>query len=98
MKIKSKRFRDVAGSGPYLLHMTREQLELVAAVLYVTRLGVGSKYRQAASTLIDVVEEIFDGGFFEQASDAVNMHVSITENDGNTVVAQFDHKNVAIEV
>lgn len=96
MKIYSRPEGQVYGEGAYSIAVDIEELELIAAFLYVTRLGKGT-YKAAAYKLMTTVESIFDDGFLELSSDSIDLHVSqIDARD--TIIEQFDNSEIIFEV
>lgn len=97
MKICSRPDETVAGSGPYTLRMDFNELQLIGALMYVTRLGSGSEYREAAHKIINTIEDMFGGDFLDDASSDVNMCVSLVDDDDDTI-EQYHNSIIVIEV
>lgn len=101
MKIKSRNTDIPAvssgGAGKYTLNTTFEELQYIAALLYVTRLG-GGTYKGAAFDLINTIEGLFDEDFLEQAATDVNFYVSIVGDDGITIMESYPYTEVCLEV
>ena len=55
-KIVSRQNNSAAGDGEFTLQVSREELELIASTLYITRLN-GGKYGYAARSLLDTIDE-----------------------------------------
>jgi len=70
------------GTGSNTLNLTDEQLELVMALVYNCRLGTGTPYSQAAFELIGLIEDEFGDDFMQDASDNVNLQVTIEDEHG----------------
>jgi hypothetical protein len=97
MKIQSRPETAVAGSGEFTLRMSFEELQLIATLMYVTRLGSGSVYRVAAAKLLDTISDIFGDDFFEESSNDINLHISITGDDDD-IIEQIASSHIIIEV
>ena len=69
-------------SNSYWVNMTPEELKLVAALLWKVRLGMGNKFKQAASTLSEGIDECAGVLFSEDASDEVGVYFSLEDMDG----------------
>lgn len=95
-KIISRPDDQPAGEGEYLVRMDFEQLQYIGALVYNTRLGT-DLYKEAAFRLVGVMDELFGDDFLEDASQAVNLTISIEDNRGN-VIEQHGHDNICIEV
>lgn len=64
--------------------MTDEELELISAFLWVTRLGRHvSPHRDAAFSLMTKIEELKGDKFMEHAALDVDMKVDIIDSNGN---------------
>jgi hypothetical protein len=98
MKIQSRPEEAVAGSGEFTLRMSFEELQLIGTLMYITRLGVGSVYKQAAAKLLDTITEIFDDDFFDESAMDVDLHISITSDEDDDIIGQYPCANVIIEV
>lgn len=99
MKIFSRPESVVAGSGNYTIKMDFEELQLIAAVLFITRLGSGSPYRDAALKLLTTLEQgLFDSDFTAEAGDDVDLSISVLSDDGDTILKQYHHSTICIEV
>jgi hypothetical protein len=67
-----------------LVTLSFEELQLVGAFLWVTRLGKSvSPYSDAAFTLMDKIEELMGNDFLEHAGIDVDMKVDILDQQGN---------------
>ena len=89
MKITSRPPQDdieTIGSGKMRVLMTTEQLELLAAFLWSTRLGKQSDYSQAAFELLELLGNEFSDYFVEDAASLVNLQVIIEDSHGARVV------------
>lgn len=98
MKIVSRPEDQVAGEGPYSMRLSFEELELLAALLYVIRIGDGI-YQDAALQLLTTVEELSDGDheFLEDSANIVNLTVSVLDDDDD-IIEQHSYENICIEV
>lgn len=65
-----------------LAKFTNDELQLIAALMYQTRLGFGSKYKQAAKDIMDKIESTLGDDFCHDASLTVNPHVEVLDNSG----------------
>jgi len=75
-----------------------EDLQLMCAYLYITRLGDGV-YKASAYKLITVIEDYFGSDFLEEAADKINMIISkVDDDDGDTILEQFDNRVIVLEV
>ena len=73
------------GTGPLAVMMTQEQVELIAALVYQCRLGMGTIYSTAAFQLSETIENAFGSDFMEDASNAVNLQVIMEDGTGSIV-------------
>jgi hypothetical protein len=96
MRIQSRPEEAPYGAGAYTLSMDREELEYIASMLYVTRLGKGT-YKAAAFKLLQTMEEIFDDDFPEEAAKNVDLMVSVVTAD-DTITEQHHHSTICLEV
>lgn len=63
--------------------LTNEELELICAFLYPTRLGKGiSPYRDAAFTLMEKIEALKGSPFIDTAAANVNLMIDVLDNHG----------------
>ena len=85
------------GSGAYTLKVDMEELQLIGALVSITRLGHGSPYRDAAFKLMTSLEDEFGVDFTEDSSDAVDLSVSHVD-DCDTILEQFHHSEIVLEV
>lgn len=66
-----------------LASFTKDELELIASLMYQTRLGFGSKYKQAARDIMDKIDSAMnDDDFCHTASLVVNPHIEVLDNSG----------------
>lgn len=64
--------------------ITEEELELISAFLWITRLGKGvSVHRDAAFSLMTKIEELKGDKFMEHAALDVDMKVDVIDSNGN---------------
>lgn len=79
------------GPGPYLLALNLDQLELVAALISLVRLGQGHKYREAAYELSTMLDEVAgDLDFTFAAFNKVDPHVTIDTLTGEETYPASD--------
>ena len=97
MKICSRPQEDTLGEGQFTLKVDMAELELIGALVYVTRLGRGAPYKEAAYKLMTALEDEFGVDFTEDAANSVNLHVSKVD-DCDTVIEQFHHSEIVLEV
>lgn len=97
MKIISRPDDMPAGEGPFLLKMTAEELQYIGSMLWNTRLGDDSIYKEAAFKLTNTMEELFGEDFLQDASDVVDMSISVVD-DQNNVIAIHHNSALCIEV
>jgi len=92
LKIRSRPLLEniQVGHGPYSINVTFEELQLIGAYLFTTRLGQGSVYKRSALNLLNALDEVFDEDFTENAFTDVGLTIShVDPNDTiiNTLVA-----------
>jgi len=87
---------DTVGSGPYLMRMEIEELQLLATFLWVTRLGKGP-YKEAAFNLMNNIDALMGDDFMQEASEDVNMSISIVD-DMDQVQSSHSYHEICIEV
>jgi hypothetical protein len=63
--------------------LSHEELQLISAFLYVTRLGSGSPYRDAAFALMNRIENHFGDDFLPDAAADVDMKIDIIDQQGH---------------
>ena len=97
MKISSRPGEEPAGEGAYTLRMDLEELQLISAYLYNTRLGLNA-YQMAAFKLMHTIESLFGDDFTEDAASSVDLYVSKLGVDGDTIIEQYHNTEVAFEV
>ena len=98
MKNSSEPIDYIAGTGQYTVKMDIAELQLIAAVLNITRLGKGSIYRTATrKLLLTISDELFDEDFLGQAAKEVNLYVSVVDADGN-IIAKHHNDEICVEV
>lgn len=71
-----------AGGG---VNFNTDELQLIAALLYYTKLGFGSKYKEAAKTILDKIETI-DRDFAESAATIVDPHIEVLDSTGYPIM------------
>lgn len=71
-----------AGGG---VNFNTDELQLIAALLYCTKLGFGSKYKEAAKTILDKIETI-DPDFAESAATIVDPHIEVLDSTGYPIM------------
>lgn len=76
----------VIGGGSNLLKLTDEQLELIAALVCSCRLGQHT-YANAAYEIVDMIETVYGSDWMHDASDNVDLQVTIEDNNGDVVFA-----------
>jgi len=90
MKIKSRPDADDdagIGTGFHRLQLDDAQLELVAALVYQCRLGQRTPYSVAAMELGDLIESYMGSDFSDNASNNVDLHVTIEDDFGGVVLS-----------
>jgi len=98
MKIVSRPEETVIGNGQFTIKLDLEEIQLMCAYLYITRLGDGT-YKQAAYKLMTSLEDTFGSDFFEEACELVDMQISrVDDDDGDTILEQFDNSSIVLEV
>ena len=96
MKIVSRPFEQPMGSGSYTLKMDFEDIQLLSAYLYITRLGDGV-FKQSAYKLLNTFEDTFGSDFLEEAAEEVDMIISrVDDEDGDTILEQFDNSSIVL--
>jgi hypothetical protein len=96
MKIRSRATPETFGEGDYTFNLSFEEVQLIAAFLYVTRLGEGV-YKPAALSLLNMFEDAFDEDFNMEASEDVGLSVSVV-NEHGTIIDTFDDDHFILEV
>jgi hypothetical protein len=89
MKITSRPKQDdieTIGEGTMRVLLTQEQLELIAAFVYNTRLGKQSDYSQAAFEILELLSNEFGDDFIDDAATLVNLQVVIEDSHGARIV------------
>lgn len=95
MPIMSSRPDD---SGLDVAELTLDELELISAFLYITRLGHNvSPYRDAAASLLEKIAEMLGDDFISDASDNVDLVMHIVDANGN-VDRSVGHAFIEIDV
>ena len=88
----------VIGDGENLLRVTDEELELITAYLYVTRLGKPGIYKAAAFSLSVAISDALGDDFSEEAYNNVMPTISIEDSQGNTVRRLTDDEDFVLEL
>jgi hypothetical protein len=96
MNICSREYDEPAGEGEFTLRMTVEELQVISAMLYVTRLGPGT-YQRASMKLMGTIEQITDKDFQARAADDVDLHVTQVD-DSERTVAILNRYQIILEV
>ena len=96
MKLASRPEDTTFGDGEYTLKLTFEQLEFLASMAYLTRLGDG-EYKAAVFDLINTLEEAFDEDFLEEAFDNVSPNFSVVDDGGDTIDS-YHGNQICIEI
>ena len=60
----------------------KEELELIAALMYNVRWGAGIKYKQAAFRILEKLDNLHDDDFCQNASLCVDPHIIILDSQG----------------
>lgn len=87
MKIRSRPDDDseiAIGSGEFLIAFSDEQLELIAALLWCTRLG-NRPYEVAASEILDILEIVKGVNFPQNAFAAVCPKIAEINSNSSTI-------------
>ena len=81
-----------------LEELNHDELCLISAFLYQTKLGSGiSSYRDAAFSLLDKISDIMGDDFVADAADDVDMQIVIQDSAGN-MIDRVAASNVEFEV
>jgi len=96
MKLSSRPDAMVVGSGPYTMKFELQDLELIGALLFITRLGNGT-YKMAAYNMINSIESLLGEDFLEEASANVTPVFSVVDDRGD-IIEQHSHDDICIEV
>lgn len=88
---------DIVGSGPFLMRFDIEELQLIASLLFVTRLGKGDLYKEAAFRLMDNIDTMMGDDFMEESADDVNAYFSVVDDQDN-ILASHHFTDICIEV
>lgn len=79
--------RTITSRPPLSLDMStadfnEDELQLIAALMYHTKLGFGSKYKTAAKTILDKIETKIDPDFADTASSLVDPQIEVLDSAG----------------
>lgn len=75
-----------------------EELQLISAFLWSTKLGRGvSPYRDAAFTLMTKIEDMMGQDFIQESSEDVDLQIAIVDSAGNQI-DRVSATNVEFEV
>ena len=99
MKIRSRATSDPiaqGGSGQYLLALDRNALRLIAALMYVTRLG-STQYKSAAFEVFQAIEHATNIDFVEESFNFVLPEITETTDRG-APLRRIGSSNFIIEV
>jgi len=77
----------VIGTGNITLQLDSAELELIAALIYHTRLGQRTPYSVAAYTLLSKVTDTFGDDFCDDAAASVDLQVTIEDDQGGVVLS-----------
>lgn len=77
----------VIGEGSHQLMLDEKELELVAALIYQTRLGQRTPYSVAAYTLISKISDVYGDDFLDDSAKAVDLQVTIEDDTGSVVLS-----------
>lgn len=97
MKIVSRPTSGPIGSGNYHVKIDHRDLQLIAALLAITRLGKRSIYQESAYKMICMLEETFGSDFLAESSESVDLFISISDDNGQ-IIDQFPYTEIVIEV
>lgn len=73
----------IAGDGEYIIAVTQEQLQLIAAYCGLTTLGLNRPFREAAADLMQTIVDAMDDEDFLQDSLEL-IQPTVTIHDSNT--------------
>jgi hypothetical protein len=95
---KDEMMMDAPGTGDILIRVSQHQLELIAAVLFVTKLGP-RPYEQAALEMMSTIEDVFcdDPDAIANAFINVGADIDIVDDFGN-VLNTLSADNIVIRV
>ena len=79
------------GTGPNILRLTDEQLELVLTFIYHCRLGGRTVHSTAAFEFIDLIEKTLGVDVFDDACAAVDLQVTIEDDQGDVITTTNEH-------
>lgn len=84
MIISSRASSQIAGGQGILTSvLTVDELDLIAALLWATKLGSGvSPWRDAASALVGKIEQVTDNDFMQVAGEMVDPKFEILDDNG----------------
>ena len=71
-----------AGGG---VNFNTDELQLIAALMCYTKLGFGSKYKEAAKTILDKIETT-DPDFAESAASIVDPQIEVLDSTGYPIM------------
>lgn len=80
-----------------LSSFTLEEVELLCAFLSVTRLGTGTRYSEAAMSLMTKIEDFTDPKFMDDAVRRVNLMVDVLDRNSR-IIETYSHKDIEIDV
>ena len=84
---------NIEGSGPFIIAMSADELELIGSLLGMVRLGK-SPYQLSALNLIDVLEKVTGDREFTSTAISAVMPVLEVLNDSFEVVAVYGDDNI----
>lgn len=87
---------NVQGTGPITIRVTATQLELMASLLFITKLGV-RPYEQAAFELLTTIEEVLGQDIAADSFMVVAPEFDVIDDNCN-VVATYEAENITIRV
>lgn len=86
------------GSGPNVLRLTDEQLEVVMTLLCYVLPNQGHVHSEAAFEILDMVELALGHDFIDKCTQKMDLYVKVEDDLGETVFESDDTMSVSIGV
>lgn len=83
------------GTGKFSLRLTEDQLRLIAAFLYITKLGHGG-WNQEAYQIVSAIEDVSHDDFIEESFEYVQPFFSVTDDKDN-IVETYSGNDIIID-
>jgi hypothetical protein len=86
-----------SATDSYWVNLTHPELQLIAALLYQTRLGKNNIYKTAAADVMTGIEAANGSNYVDQAHTEVGVYFTLEDFDGN-VAATLNSPYATIDV